>query len=223
MRRRVAFTIVLGATPVAIVALTLLALFNPVWINPAQQRAGVAAMTGFDQRDVERVTGSILSDVVIGPPSFDVAVDGVNVLGEAERGHMRDVYRVLRAFMAIAVAGGLLTVVIARRLRSDPVVWRAIAVGSGALLVAGVVLSVIITFLFDAFWLAFHLVFFPQGNFSFDPTTQRLTQLFPDQFWVESATAAALVAMVLAGAVTLAASRRARHLAHAGCLATRNS
>lgn len=213
VRRRLALTIVVAATPVVIVAVTLLALFNSVWITPAQQRAGVAAMTGFDQRDVERVTGSILSDVVIGPPSFDVAVNGIAVLGEAERGHMRDVYRVLRAFMAIAVVAGALVVVIARRLRSDPVVWRAIAVGSGALLIAGAVVGVIITFLFDAFWLAFHLVFFPQGNFSFDPTTQRLTQLFPDQFWVESATAAALIATVLAGAVTIAASRRARQLA----------
>jgi len=36
---------------------------------------------------------------------------------------------------------------------------------------------------FDALFLAFHEVFFPQGNFLFDPATSNLLTLYPDEYW----------------------------------------
>lgn len=67
-------------------------------------------------------------------------------------------------------------------------------------------------FFFDAAFLLFHRVFFPQGNFTFDPGTQRLVQLFPEQFWTETAIGIAAVGLVLAIVVTLLARRRAAQL-----------
>ena len=89
-----------------IAAVALAALFNPVWIRPAQERSGVPAITGWSSAEVERITGSVVADVLLGPPQFDVSDSGGQaVLGDAEQGHMQDVYTVLRAFALVLAAG----------------------------------------------------------------------------------------------------------------------
>jgi Protein of unknown function (DUF1461) len=210
------------ATALGIVAVSLAALFNPLWIGPAQERAGVAAITGWSKVDVQGITGAILADVIVGPPSFDAAsANGLPVLDAAERGHMTDVYQVLRGFvlavLLVCGTGGLLL----WRHRSDPAAWRAVSRGAGGLALAGVALTVVVAFFFDAAFLAFHLVFFPQGNFSFDPATERLTQLFPAQFWTESAGAIIALGTSLSAVVWTLARRRARRLGgeaqHSSC------
>ncbi len=65
---------------------------------------------------------------------------------------------------------------------------------------------------FDTVFLLFHLVLFPQGNSSFDPRTQRLTQLFPDQFWTETSMALALVGLLIATTASVIARRQAARM-----------
>jgi uncharacterized protein (TIGR03382 family) len=55
----------------------------------------------------------------------------------------------------------------------------------------------------------FHEAFFPAGSFLFDPRTERLVQLFPEQFWVESATGVGIVVVVLGLVLAVLARRRA--------------
>lgn len=200
------------AAAVAILGVAVALFFNPVWIGFEQERSGVPAITGYTPDQVRAVTSSILADLFIGPPEFAVAVDGQPVLGAAERSHMVDVRNVLLPVtilfgVAIAVLAVLLAT-IGRRAW----LWRAIALGSSALAVAGVVVGIAVVFFFDAAFLLFHRVFFPQGNFSFDPRTQRLTQLFPDQFWTETSVAIAIVGLAIAIAVTFVARRQAARL-----------
>lgn len=197
----------------AIAAVALAALFNPVWIGPAQERSGVPSITGWSSAEVERITGSVVGDVLLGPPQFDVSSPGGEaVLGDTERGHMRDVYTVLRLFaLVLLLVGGSGSLLLWRH-RSEAAAWRAVARGAGLLAGAGAVMAVLVTFFFDAAFLAFHLLFFPQGNFSFDPTTERLTQLFPGQFWTESAAAVVLVGLVLSLGTWFFARRHARSL-----------
>ncbi|HEY3546347.1 MAG TPA: DUF1461 domain-containing protein [Propionicimonas sp.] len=199
------------AVILAIAAVALAALFNPVWIGPAQERSGVPSITGWSTAEVERITGSILQDVLLGPPAFAMSGPGGQaVLDEAERGHMRDVYAVLRAFALVVLLAGGVGALLLWRHRSEAAAWRAVARGAAILAIAGVVMAVLVAFFFDAAFLAFHLVFFPQGNFSFDPATERLTQLFPGQFWTESAAAVVMVGLVLSLATWFLARRRAR-------------
>ena len=40
---------------------------------------------------------------------------------------------------------------------------------------------------FDWLFETFHSLFFPGGSYDFDPATERLVQLFPFQFWQETA------------------------------------
>ncbi len=205
---------VLAATAavVAIVGLTIALFFNPLWIGFEQERTGVPEVTGYTSDEVRAVTGSILADVFLGPPAFDVAANGEPVLDVAERSHMVDVRNVLLpATIAFGAAIVLLAALIATNGR-QAWLWRAVAFGSGALTLAGLAIGVAVLLFFDAAFLLFHLVFFPQGNFSFDPRTQRLTQLFPDQFWTETSIAIAITGVAIAAAVMFAARRRATRL-----------
>jgi integral membrane protein (TIGR01906 family) len=193
------------ATVIVITGIAVALFFNPLWMAFEQDRTGVPATTGYTPQQVKTVTGSILADLIFGPPEFAVAIDGRPVLDAAERSHMVDVRNVLLPFAAVlGLAAIYLAASVATNWRSASV-WRAIARGSRLLVVAGVVVGVALIFFFDAAFLVFHLVFFPQGNFSFDPRTQRLTQLFPDQFWTETSIGIAIVGITIATGLTLVA------------------
>ena len=200
------------AAVIVILGVAVATFFNPLWIGFEQQRSGVPAITGWTSEQVRSATGSILADLFLGPPSFAAAVNGQPILDAAEHSHMVDVRNVVLPSMVIlGVAVALLAALFATS-RRRAWFWHAIAVGSGALTVVGVVVGVAVLFFFDAAFLLFHLVFFPQGNFSFDPRTQRLTQLFPDQFWTETAIAIAVVGLLIAASMTVVASRQAGRL-----------
>ena len=61
---------------------------------------------------------------------------------------------------------------------------------------------------FDLLFEVFHRLFFAGGSYTFDPLTERLVQLFPFQFWQESAMAVGVVAIVVAAIVAVIAHRR---------------
>ena len=69
---------------------------------------------------------------------------------------------------------------------------------------------------FDQLFEIFHKVFFPAGSYLFDPTTDRLVQLFPFQFWQETAIAAGVVIIAISLTVAYVAGRRMRHHVEAG-------
>lgn len=212
LRQRLLGGFVSVATVVAIIGLVIAAFFNPIWIGFEQERAGVSAITGYTPTQVQEVTGSILADLFVGPPDFAVAVRGQPVLDAAERSHMVDVRILVLGFGALVGAALIALAVVVGRNRRRAWAWRAVARGSGALVVVGLTVALAVVFFFDAADLLFHLVFFPQGNFSFDPRTERLTQLFPDQFWEETSLGVAVAGLLLAVAVTLLARRRASRL-----------
>ena len=211
-RRRILGAIASVATVLAIVGLAVALFFNPLWISFAQERAGVPAITGYTPAQVREVTGALLSDAVLGPPEFTVEVSGQPVLDATERSHMVDVYNVMRIFEGVVGLAMLALVFIVWTNRRSGWAWRAIARGAAALALAGVVIGVAVLFFFDAAFLLFHLVFFPQGNFLFDPRTERLTQLFPDQLFSETSIALVTVGLPIAAAVALAARRQVTRL-----------
>ena len=50
---------------------------------------------------------------------------------------------------------------------------------------------------FDQAFELFHTLFFPAGSYNFDPGTERLVQLFPYQFWVETTIAVGTLVVAL--------------------------
>ena len=205
-------SLVIGlATALVIVAVVLPLFLNPIWVAFEQGRAQAAAWTGFSEPDLRAATDAILSDLVIGPPEFDVAVAGEPVLNERERGHMRDVRGVFIGFFALALALAAAAVVIAVRRRGvdRARAWRAVRKGSLALIAVLVVGGAISFVAFDALFATFHQLFFPGGSYTFDPATERLVQLFPFSFWQETAIVVGAVSIVVAVVVAVIADERA--------------
>jgi integral membrane protein (TIGR01906 family) len=217
--RGILATLVIGvATALVIVALATLPFLNPVWVGFEQGRADAAAWTGYSETDLRTATDAILSDLVFGPPTFDVTVDGAPVLNERERAHMRDVRNVFVAFYLTAAIGAIVLVGAfalertpdrRRRLwRRLGLIGRVIAVGTVALGLAGVMF-------FDTAFELFHELFFPPGSYLFNPATDRLVQLFPEQFWVETTIGVGIVIIVLSVGLAWWSGRRATSIAAA--------
>jgi integral membrane protein (TIGR01906 family) len=205
------------ATALVIVALAIIPFLNPVWVGFEQGRAEAPAWTGFSPADLAIVTGEILADLVIGPPAFDVELNGQPVLVEREREHMRDVRNVFVAFYAAALVGALVLVgaYLAGRLRgvrSRIAFWRRLAGSGKVIAIVTVVGGITGVFFFDTAFEVFHRLFFPAGTYLFDPSTDRLVQLFPEQFWVETTIGVGVVVIALSVGLALLAGRRAAGL-----------
>ena len=207
---RLANLVVAIATGLGILALVLPLFLNPVWVGFEQGRSQATAWTGFSEAELRIATDAILGDLVVGPPDFDVAVDGVPVLNEREQSHMRDVRAVFIGFFAVTLAVVIGAVVITARRGSGRAAetWRAIRSGSLGLIIVLVFAGGAAVLAFDVLFEVFHRLFFAGGSYTFDPATERLVQLFPFQFWQETAMAVGIVAIVVAAVVAVVAHRR---------------
>ncbi len=209
----VASVLVAGATALALLAVAVSPFLTPAFVAFEQGRADAAAWTGLPPDDLRLVTDAILRDLVVGPPRFDVSFDGVPVLTEGERSHMRDVRGVFTGFyLAAAVSLVVIAagwVAAGRSARWSRGSWwiamRAGAAGLAALLVTAGVITLVA---FEAAFEVFHRLFFSAGSYTFDPRTDRLVQLFPEVFWMETAIGVGAVALNLAIVAVLIASRR---------------
>jgi integral membrane protein (TIGR01906 family) len=201
------------ATAVVVIAVAIPPFLTPAWVDFDQGWAGAIGYTGFTHDELRTATDSILADLVLGPPDFDVTIRGVPVLNEREQAHMRDVRGVFAGFAVLAVvaAAGLLAAYVgARRLGHPERWWSAVRSGARGLTVGVVVAGLIAFFAFDAAFEIFHRLFFAGGSYSFNPATDRLVQLFPDAFWSETTMAVGAVVLVLTLVVANLAGRRAR-------------
>jgi integral membrane protein (TIGR01906 family) len=195
------------STAVVIVAAAIAPFLAPPWIAFAQERADAAAWSGYSATDLREATDSIVSDLVLGAGDFDVSVGGAVVLTERERDHMRDVRDLFRALWVLA-AVALVVLIVARRTTARTTLWRAVGRGSRLLAIGVVVLGAVASVAFDVLFETFHRLFFADGTYLFDPTSERLVQLFPLRFWQETTIAVGAVIVVLAVLVAIVARRR---------------
>jgi integral membrane protein (TIGR01906 family) len=197
------------ATAIVIVAVAILPFLTPQWVAFEQDRSNAAAWTGYSTDELRSATGPILADLVLGPPEFDVQVRGEAVLDERERGHMRDVRTVFLGLWALAAASFVVLLVATRR-RDRAATWRGVRRGALGLAVGVVALGVVVVVAFDWLFETFHEVVFPAGSYTFDPTTERLVQLFPFEFWQESAIAVGIVIVGVCLVVAMVAGPHVR-------------
>jgi integral membrane protein (TIGR01906 family) len=206
---RAASFLVAGATAVVILAAAILPFLTPAWIAFAQDRADAAAWSGYGPADLRTATDALLHDVVVGPPSFDVVVAGEPVLTERERAHLRDVRSVFLGLAALAAASLVVLAVALARARSTAWPWRSMRAGALGLVGAALLLGVVAAVAFDPAFEVFHQLFFAGGTYTFDPRTDRMVQLFPEQLWFETSIAVGVVLVAFALVVASLAGRRA--------------
>ena len=214
--RGVLAALVIGiSTTLVIVALAILPFLTPAWVAFGQARAEATAWTGFTTEQLRTVTDAILSDLVIGPPDFDVTLDGVPVLEERERQHMRDVRSVFAGFYSVAAVGAVVLVaafLLARGPERRARLWRRLS-RTGMIVVAVTIVGGLVGILFfDQAFELFHELLFPAGNYLFDPATEKLVQLFPQAFWIDSTIGVGAVVVALATGLWWLGRRRATAL-----------
>jgi integral membrane protein (TIGR01906 family) len=110
---------------------------------------------------------------------------GGEVFTRDEYSHMADVRRVFEGATLLVPAGLFLMAFRLQRARMRSVDAMLLVAHDGArvALVLVVIVGVVAAFAFDPLFLLFHYVFFPQGNFLFDPRTSNLVRLYPDWYW----------------------------------------
>jgi integral membrane protein (TIGR01906 family) len=189
------------ATIVVIIGVSVIPFLSPIWVGFEQDRSGAAALTGFSPDQVHAVTDDVLHDLILGPPAFAQTVAGKPVFSDRERAHLVEVRTVFIAFGAIVLLGAL--TLANARLMSHGAAWCRRAVGTGALVLAGAVVlgGIVVALAFEQAFELFHSLFFASGTYTFDPTTERLVQLFPSQFWEETSLAVGVVILAISGVV----------------------
>lgn len=211
LAQRIAAIATIVATPCVVIAAAVVLFLNPIWVGFDQDRSDVTGFTGYTPAEVHRVTGSILSDLVFGPPNFNVTdVNGAEVLKPSERSHMVDVRTVLMSLGLVALLAAILLAVIGFASRGRRWFWRAVATGAWVLVGGVIVVGAAFALFFEQAFELFHEMFFPPGTYMFDPRTDKLVQLFPDQFWSETSVAIALAVLVLALGAAFGARRLGR-------------
>lgn len=212
-KERIGVFLVAIAIPCVIIGLSVLVFLNPIWVGFEQDRSDVDQLTGYTASQVHRVTGSILSDLVFGPPDFKVTVDGTadgpRVLDARERGHMADVRAVMGRLGAVAALAALLLLALGLFGRGRRWFWRGASLGARVLAGGVVVVGVAMALFFDQVFELFHEIFFAPGTYMFSSSSEKLVQLFPDQFWSETSIALAGLVLLLALIVGVGAGRLA--------------
>jgi integral membrane protein (TIGR01906 family) len=204
--------LIAAATALVILGASIVPFLTDSYIHIEQERAGAERLTGYDVSSLQAVTTSIVHDLLVGGDFKAVDSSGAPALNEREQAHMRDVRGVFQGFFALVAIGIVLLAVGFARARTPEAraaLWRAVRSGARGLAVVLVVAGAFALFAFDAAFEVFHRLFFNAGSYTFDPRTDRLVQLFPEQFWSETAIAVGTVAIAVAVITAWGAGRRA--------------
>jgi integral membrane protein (TIGR01906 family) len=180
----------------------VLPLLTPWFIHLALDAAGSAELLGVSQAQAHQFSDRSVEQLVFGGDFDFDGPDGAPFYDADERGHLGDARLLLGLFL---IAGGIGIVAIGAALGSwkdrRPAIWQVVRrTGlTTSLVVLG--LGVFSLVAFDSLFTLFHQVFFPGGNWAFDPSTQRLVQLYPFRFWqIASAALGTLVFLLGIGA-----------------------
>jgi integral membrane protein (TIGR01906 family) len=206
-RRVISDGLTVAGTIVAILAISLLPLLTPLVMHPVLDAAQSAAWLGSDPQTARALSDRTVGELIFGPGSFAFELPaGVPFYDVAEIDHLRDARTLLWLLFgagALAILG--IGVALVRSARPDRIV-RAISLGGLVTVIGVVLIGVVGYFAFEPLFELFHRIFFPGGNWAFDPSTERLVQLYPYAFWQLIAAGLGIVAGVL-GLVTWAIAR----------------
>ena len=211
-------------TAIVVLGVSILPFLTPAWVGFEQDRAGSVGLVGACPAVVRGFTNDLLRELIFGgsfddirwaeagflPPCRDVATSSLE-LNATEASHMRDVRAVFQAFYLLVLVSVVALALTWRQVTTADARaawWHAVRRGVRGLAVVVVVLGALALVAFDAAFEVFHRLFFAAGSYTFDPTTSRLVQLFPDQFWFETMIAVGVVAVALAMATAWLAGRR---------------
>ena len=190
----------------------MLPLLTPWFIHRALDAAGSAEILGYAAAEAYEMSDRSVEQLVLGGDFDFSAPDGEPFYDVDERGHLGDARLLLGIFL---LAGGVSIVAIGAAYGAwtdrRSAIWKVVARAGLVTALTVIVIGLISLVAFDSLFTLFHQIFFPGGNWSFDPSSQRLVQLYPFRFWqIASAALGTLILIVGLGTWLLGrwASRR---------------
>lgn len=195
-----------AGTIVVIIALALLPLLTSWVMHPTLDAARSAEWLQADPALTHALSDRTVSELVFGPATFVFAgPDGAPMYDSAEIDHLRDARTLLWLLFGVAALAALaITVGLVRS--ADPAhIIESVGLGGAVTAIGVVVIGVVGWLAFEPLFELFHRIFFPGGNWAFDPRTERLVQLYPYTFWQLIAAALGVVAAGIGVGVWLVA------------------
>ena len=205
------------STAFVLIGLAGAAVATPLYLDGSLDRAGSAATLGLAPGEVHALSSSVLAELFVGPGTFAqtvAAADGSRVpfFGANEAAHLRDVQLLARLLVAIVLAAAVTVAAALVLSGAEASTWRVISRGSAGLALGLTGTGLLFALAFEPAFTLFHVIFFPGGNWSFDPRDARMVQLYPTPFWQEVVLVFATLAVGLAVLAWAVARRRARSL-----------
>lgn len=200
------------ATALALLALAVLLVLPPPVLHQLLDAADSAAWLGVSRAEAHRFSDATVAELVLGPGTFQIAgPTGTPLYDASEVGHLRDARVLFYGFLLLAVVSATAVILGLARSRGAArrETWGRIAKGGAGLAIGVAVLGVVALVAFEPAFELFHRIFFPGGNWAFDPATQRLVQLYPFLFWQLASGLIGLIAAVLGVGAWWIASRKA--------------
>ena len=173
----------IAAAALAIGATTAIFLTPPV-VHLLLSVSDAHTVLGVEPQVAEALSDALVGDLLT-DGAFDAPLGDAPLLSAGERSHLVDVGNLLRAVL-VAGLGGLIVLTLARARRRT---WLRGAIRDGAAIIVGGALlaAAAFTLAFDATFAFFHGLFFAAGTWTFNPATDRLVQLYPQEFWTLAA------------------------------------
>ncbi len=215
--RRLALILCSLAIPFLLAAIGLRLMTSRPYLQLVYARPGFPAAPGFEDEARMALAWPSTRFIVSRAPARELAAlehEGRPLYEPGEIQHLLDVRRVVDRLEALALAGltCLLLTGLAARRGSWPAAWlRAISRGGWLTLVAIGLLVPAIGLAFQLAFTLFHQLLFEPGTWQFSADSG-LIRLFPEQFWYDSALAAAAYLLVTSLATAIGAGRLARRL-----------
>ena len=187
-------------TLLALLALTLGLFLLPPVVHLLLDLANASESLNVAAPVAHSLSDALVRDLLVGG-AFDVPLSGEPLLSASERSHLVDVGVLFRILMIAGAASmAVLTTLFIRKRR-----WFYQALHDGALLLGtgAALVGCAFALAFDATFTFAHELLFPAGNWTFNPATDLLVQLYPMSFWL---LAAISFCVVLVGAAALGLS-----------------
>ncbi len=205
------------ATVFVLIGLALIVVGTPWYLDGALDRAGSARILALPRDEVHAISDAVVAELFFGPGTFAQTMSGpdgapVPFFGPSEAAHLRDVQVLARALVLLVLLAAVTLAVVVVRAGREAWTWRAVSRGAAGLAVGVTLAGAFFAVAFEPAFTLFHLIFFPGGNWSFDPREARMVQLYPTPFWEELVLVFAVLALGIAVLTWAFARTRAAHL-----------
>lgn len=200
----------LGAV-VTTLAVAILPLLTPWFVHPALDLAKADAWLRLPPAATHELSDRTVGELLVGPGAFSFPGPDLQPFYDpSEASHLRDARLLLYLLLGAGMISGIALAVALTRARDRRSTWRGIGRGAAVVVVGVVMLGVGGLVAFGPLFELFHRLFFPGGNWAFDPRTQHLVQLYPFAFWQLATAAFGVLALVIGLVVMLVGRWQAR-------------